>query len=492
MTEQQSSYRQIIKATSLFGGVQVIKAITSIISSKVIAILLEPTGMGIYGLINTSLGLITSLTNFGLGTSAVKTISSLSSTEDDVKLSTSVMIVKRLALLTGLIGTIITLFFSGKISFLTFGSLDFKWAFAILSVSILFNQISVGQISILQGLRKHKHLANALITGSVFGLILSLPFYFFWGIKGIVPAILISSIVNLIRSWYFSRKIELKKTNISTLSSILKGKEILKMGLIINLSGIITYAVSYFTRVYIGRSGGMDQVGLYNAGYLLINGYVSLIFSAMATDYFPRLSACSHNELLKKTINEQAEILLLLLAPLIIFFFLLNETIIIAFYSVEFLDIKLMLFLSLIGMIFRAASWSISFVYIARGDAKIFFWNELFANIYFLCLNIYLYNLMGISGLGFSFLIGYFLYFIQQIILMKKKYNIVITGITFKILLIQLIFVLFAFIVKYFFINIYIKNITLIFLLISDILYSYFELNKRINISNIIKGFIKK
>ncbi len=488
MTEQQASYRQIVKATYLFGGVQVIKAVVGIITSKIIAVLLGPLGMGVYGLFNSSLSLITSLTNFGLGTSAVKTIASLSNDTNEIDLSKNVTIVRKLSWLTGLLGSIITLVLSKKISLLTFGNTEYTSAFAFLSATILFNQLSTGQISILQGLQKHKHLANAIITGSIAGLIFSIPFYYFFKINGVVPAIIITSVVNLFRSWYFSRKINIKKIKVSFIQSVINGKDILKMGVLINLSGLITTAVAYATRVYIGKSGGVDEVGLYNAGFLMINGYVGLIFSAMATDYFPRLSSCSTNSLIKKTINEQAEIMLLLLSPVLILFFLLNEYIIVIFYSKAFLGIKLMLFLSLIGMVFRAASWSISFVYIARGDSKLFFFNELIANAYFLTLNIYFYKLFGISGLGLSFLSGYFLYFFHMYFLMKKYYDLNFNITTIKILVIQLVFVIFSYLSTIFLNSLWTKLTVSIFLIL-NIYYSMNELNKRINLISKIKKY---
>ena len=45
MTEEQSSYRQIVKATSVFGGVQGFNILISIIRSKVVAVLLGPAGI---------------------------------------------------------------------------------------------------------------------------------------------------------------------------------------------------------------------------------------------------------------------------------------------------------------------------------------------------------------------------------------------------------------------------------------------------------------
>jgi O-antigen/teichoic acid export membrane protein len=86
MNQNKNSYRQIMKATSLFGGVQVINIIIQIIRSKAIAILLGPAGIGLLGLFNTTILVIGNLTNFGLGISGVKDISQANNTENKVQL----------------------------------------------------------------------------------------------------------------------------------------------------------------------------------------------------------------------------------------------------------------------------------------------------------------------------------------------------------------------------------------------------------------------
>lgn len=83
MTEEQASYRQIIKATSLFGGVQAVQIIIQVIRPKFIAVLLGTSGIGIIGLLTSTIGLISSMTNFGLGISAVKTIAAAYETKDE-------------------------------------------------------------------------------------------------------------------------------------------------------------------------------------------------------------------------------------------------------------------------------------------------------------------------------------------------------------------------------------------------------------------------
>jgi hypothetical protein len=72
VSEDKTAYRQIMKATSIFGGVQVFQIIIGIIRSKFIAVFLGPTGMGISGLLQVSIGMIAGLTNFRLSSSTIK------------------------------------------------------------------------------------------------------------------------------------------------------------------------------------------------------------------------------------------------------------------------------------------------------------------------------------------------------------------------------------------------------------------------------------
>ena len=48
-------------------------------------------------------------------------------------------------------------------------------------------------------------------------------------------------------------------------------------------------------------------MGLYTAGFLILNSYVGIIFNAMGTDYFPRLAAISEEIIkIRKAVFEQA------------------------------------------------------------------------------------------------------------------------------------------------------------------------------------------
>ena len=491
MTEEQS-YRQIMKATTLFGGVQVFNILISIIRSKFIAVLLGPAGMGIMGLLTSTIGIITSLTNFGLGTSAVKNIASAFGTGDEKRIGTVVTALRKMVWITGLLGLITTAILSPWLSQLTFGNRDYTLVFIWLSVTLFLNQLSVGQMVQLQGMRQLNYLVKANLSGSVIGLFVTLPLYYFWGIDGIVPGMIGTSLVTLLMSWHFSGKVKVEKVALTHSQTIIEGMNMLQMGFMISLSGFLSVGASYIVRIYINNIGGIEQVGLYTAGFAIINTYVGLIFNAMGTDYYPRLSAVSHdNKLCKQTINQQAEIALLILAPILIIFLIFINWMIILLYSQKFIDVNHMIYWAALGMLFKAPSWSIAFAFLAKGDSKLFFWNELVANIVLLGLNILGYHLWGLTGLGISFAVNFVFYLAQVYFVTRGIYEFNFNRTFIKIFVIQFGLVFTGFLaVKYLnYSSCYILGVVLITV---SSWYSIRELDKRLGLLSILKNYQHK
>lgn len=492
MHEQQSSYRQIMKATSLFGGVQVFQIFISVIRSKFVAVLLGPEGMGIVGLLTTTTGFIGALTNFGLSTSAVKDISESNTSGDQNRISGVISVMRRLAWITGLLGAIVTLILSPWLSQLTFGNKDYTLAFIWISVTLLFNQLSSGQLVILQGLRKLQYLAKANLYGSLVGLVIVVPLYYKFGIRGIVPVIIVTSLISLFFSWYYSRKVEIKPMQISKAKTISEGKNMLTMGFVISLSGLMTMATAYLLRIYINRTGNVADVGLYSAGFTMIGTYVGMIFTAMGTDYYPRLSAVAKsNELSRQAINQQAEIAILIIAPLLIAFLVFINWFVILLYSNQFVAINGMLYWASLGMFFKAASWAIGFIFLAKSASKIYFWSELVAETYSLIFNIIGYHFWGLNGLGFSFLAGYVIVFVQVYIIAKINYQFSFTRSFSLIFTIEFLLAMLSFTaVK--FLNQPYPYIVGSILIVLSAWYSFRELEKRIGIKELIQGFLQK
>ena len=74
MSDLQSSYRQILRSTSIIGGSSVLNILIGLVRVKVLAVLLGPVGIGLAGLYTSIMGTATSVAGCGLGSSGVRQI----------------------------------------------------------------------------------------------------------------------------------------------------------------------------------------------------------------------------------------------------------------------------------------------------------------------------------------------------------------------------------------------------------------------------------
>lgn len=424
INKEQSSYRNIFKSTSLFGGVEIWKILIGIVKQKLIAMLIGPTGMGISGLYTSSTQLIKSISSMGLSSSAVKNVAEANGSGDGQRISRVVKTVRRMVWITGIIGMLTVIILSPSLSKSAFGSATYTIPFILLSVTLLLDQISAGQSILLQGMRKLKYLAKAGVYGSLAGLLFTIPIFFFFRLDGIVPTLILNSVILLCFTWYFSRKIPLEDVELSTRETFKVGKEMLSMGLFLTLNSILAYGISYVVRIFISRAGGVDEVGLYTAGMTLVSHYTAMVFTAMATDYYPKLAEVNKdNDKCKLLINQQAEIATLLMAPLAIVFLVAAPLIIKVLYTAKFLPIMVYIQLSMIGMLFKAGSWSISYVYLAKSDMRTFVYTEISSKLIQLGLYIFFYWKLGLDGLGLAFLLNFVVYTIIVYYTARIKYG---------------------------------------------------------------------
>jgi len=492
MSEEKKSYREIFKATSLFGGVQAFNIVIAVVRSKFIAVLLGPEGMGISGLLISTTDFLGRLTNLGLGTSAVKNVAEASATGDKERVSRVITVLRRLVWATGIIGLVLTIALAPLLSKITFGNHDYTEAFIWISVTLLFQQLTSGQLVILQGLRKLEFLARANLLGSIIGLFITVPLYYFFGIDGIVPAIILVSFTSLVLAWIYSRKTGISSVKISNRDTLHEGKDMMRMGFLLSLSGLITLGASYIIRIYISNVGGVEDVGLFNAGFAIINTYTGMIFTAMGTDYYPRLSAvASDNKRAGQLINQQAEIAILILAPILSVFLIFINWVIILLYSGKFLAVNEMIHWAAIGIYFKAISWSIAYILLAKGAAKIFFWNELISNIYMLGFNIIGYRIAGLEGLGISFMVGYLIYMLQVFFLARIKYGFSFDRLLYKVTGFQLTLGIACFLIIRFLEKpwSYVAGLSLI---IISVIYSLLELERRIGLKEVVLQKLSK
>jgi O-antigen/teichoic acid export membrane protein len=405
MTQKRSSYRQIFKATSLFGGVQIVSVITGILRSKFVAIFLGPVGMGISGLLVATVTMINTISGMGLNYSAVRNIAQANESGDTKKLSSTLLVFRRWLWISCLAGSVLLVVFSPLLSQYTFGNKNYTWSFIILSLMLIFTTLTNGNTALLEGTRNLKYTAKSSVIGSFTGLFTVVPLYYFWGIKGIVPALVIGAGIAYLVSIFFARKIKTSVVNVSRKETVAIGGEMAKLGTVIVAAQLIGYVVIYIINTFIRGRGGLADVGLYQAATSLTNQSIGLVFSAMGIDYFPRLAAvCNDNQKVKETVNQQGIITILVSSPILIALIVFAPVFIHILLSKDFYSISAIIRWLAFGSIFTVPMIVIGYISLAKGDKKSYFlYSSLLNNVFSLLFYICGYILGGLIGMAISF-----------------------------------------------------------------------------------------
>lgn len=417
-----NTYKSSAKGIAIFGGLQVFKILLSVIRTKCSALFLGPAGFGIYSLISSTLTSIELATNCGLGTSAVKDIAKAEGSP--LHTSQAYTVLNRLVWITGVLAVLLCGVSSKWLSISAFGNTDYTWAFALGAISLLCSQLMAGQGALLTGLRKYRYITRLNIWSNIASVIITVTLYWKWNVDAIVPVILLSSIINLVFSAYYARKINLPATIVSIKSTLTKGWEMLKTGIFISLSSALTVLAGYAIRIFISQTTDVVQVGLFTAVFSLVNTYLGMVFSSIERDFFPRLCAVADSvDDTSVAIRQENELLILLLAPLVAIFIAFAPMVLTLFYSDKFIEAESMMGFTAFALFLKIPSWTMSIVFLAKGDNRTYFVTQLAFTAYCLAFNTAGFYFGGLTGLGISFIPAYLLYIVHAYLLCTKKYE---------------------------------------------------------------------
>ncbi|WP_419237891.1 oligosaccharide flippase family protein [Photobacterium leiognathi subsp. mandapamensis] len=483
------SYKNIFKSTFLFAFVQLFNILAKVGLNKSAAVFLGSEGVGVISIYQSLVDMLKTFMGFGIPQSAVRDIAKMSAENNQEQISKTIIATKRVVYLTALLGAFITIVFSSYLSEWSFGNNEYKIEICILSIVILLMIITEGQLSILKGMRQLRSLAKASIFGSVAGLLSGIPLYFFFGYDGIVPTLIVVAITAVLFSSLYSDRVQCIRVDLSFESFVSEISSMVKMGMALMYVSFLGLLYNYLIKIYIVNTSGLEMVGFFQAGATIVTSYLGIITTAMATDYYPRISAIhDDNKKLTEEVNKQSTIGLLLIAPLIVVLILFLPFIITLLYSSDFLSSMDYIIFAVFGTVIMICSNAIGMILLAKQNTKIFFFSVTFSRVLGIIVTIISYNLYGLKGLGVSVTIIAILHMLLMQTIMYQLYKIKFNLTTIKLLLINLIFIFVAFVLSEFD-HLYIKYSLGGGLIIISSIFSVYNLQTLmgINIRNIIK-----
>ncbi|MCG3864088.1 MULTISPECIES: O-antigen translocase [unclassified Photobacterium] len=475
------SKKQILKSSSIIGGASVITILVGLIKVKILALLLGPTGVGFFGIYTSVLALGSSIFGFGLVNAGVREISLQI---NNINYLNQVRIfLKVISIFLGVIAILVIYSLRDEISSYLFNSKDEGIYILVLGLGIFFSLQTNVQLILLQGFRKIKEQAKLKIFSSLISTVIGIAIIYIYGVDGLAWAVIIVPATNyFIGVFYVKKNIQIKKNkpNLSTLCGI--SKNILYIGFIFMISGIMGEATKLGVREIIVDNLGINASGYFQASWQISMTYISFILGAMVADYYPRLTqSIGDKEKAHSVVNHQTEIALVFSSPIILCMLTFAPIIVKVLYSNDFYPSIEILRWQSFGDVLKILSWPLGFLLLAKGKTKSYFLIEMVWNISYFIFVYYGLKKYGIEVTGYCFVLSYFIYTIILFAMVNRecdfKWNIKVK----KEFFLSFIFSILILLLSYY--NIY---FTSVFGLIAIIITSYSALKtlKEMGVNN--------
>lgn len=342
-------------------------------STKLIAGLLGPSGVGLVALYTSATGLVGTVSSLGIASSAVREVAEAHGSGDPERVARAVKVLRRACWATGLLGWLLTVVLAWPLSVWTFGTPERAVPIALLGVTLLLASISSGQMALVQGVRRIGDLAWLQVLPAIPGVVISVGFYAWLGERGIVPVMIILGVVNLGFSWWIARRIPLVPVSLTWRESFRESGRLVWLGMAFMWSGLLVAVGGFATRAWIVRDFGTEANGLYQAAWGISGVFAGFILQAMGADFYPRLTAVAKdNAEVNRLVNEQTEVGILLALPGLLATLVFAPWAIWIFYTAKFVAAGALLPWFVLGIFGRVVSWPLGFIILAKGDARMF------------------------------------------------------------------------------------------------------------------------
>jgi len=401
--KNENGYKSILKGSSILGGVQVFQILINLIRGKFVAMFLGPDGMGAASMFTSASNTLVRFSSMGLNLSFVKEVAA--NKEHPTQLAEVKCVAMLLIRLTALLGAFVCVFAAPWLSEWSFGTDSHAWQFVALAIAIYLTVAGNGKMALLQGMHKMKLLSLTSLAGAASGLVAGVPLYYFFGTRGIVPAmIILAATIWGFYSFGLRQAMPPQRVRFDRTKHMPVVRRMLLSGVILLSSSLINTLCTYIINIFIRVHGDIGDVGLFNAANSITLQYAGVVFTAMALDYFPRLTAAAGDTgRMRMVIDRQMEIVALVATPLSILLVGTAPVVINLLLTAQFLPTTgLMRWLG-VSILLKAIAYPLGYITFAKDNRKLFFWLEAVAcNALYLGLSLIFYRSYGLMGLGYA------------------------------------------------------------------------------------------
>ena len=354
---------QLITASVLTLASSATGLVVALFRSKIVAILLGPTGVGALANIGIYNTFVSTAGSAFAGQGATRAIAAARSGDAPDRVDWLVRYSLILPPLVGVLIALVTIVLSPLISSVVMGDQRYAALVAIGAVAIPLGLLTAGYAQVLQGFVLIGSLAKANIATTVVSLVFTVSLVMAFGLMGAVVATSLVAMVQL--GIYFQREPWVVRDRIWRRRLPLDWealRPVLQLGLAGVVAGTASTLVSLLIRTDIVRVLGLEQSGVYQPVAAISDNYLELLLSSTSFYLFPRLTELLTTGRRADAARELGHGLRLMLAVTVPFLLLtvaFSEPMIVLLYSSRFRDAADPLAIQMAGNVLKVITWSI-------------------------------------------------------------------------------------------------------------------------------------
>jgi PST family polysaccharide transporter len=413
------SFARIRRSSALMGGAQVVTLATAFLRAKLIAVLIGPAGIGLMGVFNSFNANVFTFAGWGLGISAVRTIAGAAEADKERKVAAVRMFGRRLVW-AGLFGVLLLVF---PVGYLTFKSQDYALELLIAGLAVPCMVAASTWTALLQAGGHIGSIAKTQMASSAVGLLIGLPFIYFFGLVGIAFSILLAAATTAFVTWRAAIKSNPPVSAESTAADI---RELMRLGVALQLGAVLGAISAYLVRVLILRShgddlaAGMADAGFYQAAFAVTGSLPGVIFSATSSEFYPRVAAAKDEEEASLITEKQIQASLLLAMPILVGLLTMGPLAVSLLYAKGFEPTSPLLEWFIWAIFCFLVGWPLGLWMMARRAKRLVAFSQLVLGLSGLALGLLLVPALGVRGAAIAYFGNAAVYAITLLVLLRR------------------------------------------------------------------------
>lgn len=410
----------VFRITSLNSVSVMIRIVTGLVSTSVVAKVLGPSGVALLGNLRNFITSLETIAVLGFNNGIVKYVAEHNKNQQELQKIISTVF---WTLLVASITVAFPLFILADYwNLKIFGTAyDFSIVFKTLALSIPLFALNVFLVAIINGLSEFKKVIYINIAGNFIGFVFTILMILQYKTLGALLAMALVPLILFGVSWFWvSRTLSLKQYIKFDVYDVSVLKNLSAYSLMAFVSAFCLPLVYLQIRSEAIATLGIDNAGNWEAMNRLASFYLVFVSTLLSVYFFPKLSQSKTDSQTKGIFMDyyKSIIPMFIAGGLLLYFS--RHLLIRLIYSDRFMVLSELFFWQLLGDLFKVASLILGYQFFAKRMTVAFLSTEVLSIVILYLSSTYLMKTFGVQGLVMAHTITYAIYLLVLLVMFRK------------------------------------------------------------------------